>query len=155
MAGTICVLEDAAFLKTAQARVPVLLKRAQRKPQVAQALYPEWSEGQPVRFRSTTRRAQPRINRKTHIPKSALPAGGEGRIENQKTRTLERHKGAPPVRSRSLKGGLGFSSTGTLPVRFSRSKWPAQFACSKTPQPSKAHRQECLCYSSVCEESPK
>jgi hypothetical protein len=39
-----------------------------------------------------------------------------------------------------------------LPVRFSQSSQPPQIACSKSPETSKAPRQECLCYSSAREE---
>jgi hypothetical protein len=40
----------------------------------------------------------------THKLKSMLPASGKGKIEDRKTRTLEHHKDAPPVRSKSFKG---------------------------------------------------
>ena len=39
----------------------------------------------------------------THMLKFVLSASGKGRIEDRKTRTLEHHKGAPPVSSQPLK----------------------------------------------------
>jgi len=66
-AATDCLLEVAGDFKGAQARVPVLLKRARTKD-------------------------------------GAESTRGKGGIEDQKTRTLEHHKGAPPENSNSLKG---------------------------------------------------
>jgi catechol 2,3-dioxygenase-like lactoylglutathione lyase family enzyme len=47
--------------------------------------------------------AQPKINRKAHGLKFMLPASWKWRIEDRKTRTIERRKGTPPVSSKSVK----------------------------------------------------
>jgi len=48
------------------------------------------------------------MNPKTHRLKSVPPASGKGRIEDQKTRTLEHHKDATPkVQNRSKAGAPG------------------------------------------------
>ena len=55
-------------------------------------------------FVPATWAAQPKINRKAHGLKLMLPASWKWKIVDQKTRTLERHKSAPPVSSKPLKG---------------------------------------------------
>ena len=47
-------------------------------------------------FAPATWATQAKINRKAHGLKFTLQASGKGRIEDQKTRTLEQHKGAAP-----------------------------------------------------------
>jgi hypothetical protein len=55
-------------------------------------------------FAPATWADQAKINRKAHGLKLTLPASGKGRIEDRKTRTLEQHKSAPPLSSKSLNG---------------------------------------------------
>ena len=57
-------------------------------------------------FRSGYMAAKTKFNRKAHGLKFTQPASWKWRIEDQKTRTLERHKSAPPESSKPLKGWL-------------------------------------------------
>jgi hypothetical protein len=68
----------------------------------------QWHRLQSVWFRSSQMGRTSQDQSETHRLKSMLPASGKGRIEDQKTRTLERHKSAAPkVQIRSKAGAPG------------------------------------------------
>ncbi len=90
------VPHSSRFLSRVRVFLPCGTPRARRKAPVAQTSVCG-------EFAPATWVAHAKINRKTYGPKSVLPASGKGRIEGQKTRTLE-HTSRATRSSKTLKG---------------------------------------------------